>query len=132
MTAALFVNDRKTTVLTSRIRQNLFDSTLETELDIHTRNTEHSEKDTTNNSMDLSLASIEEEMSKLLPAVVHELSKVDKIDGLLSFMRLVKSGKFPLENIAFELFLDVVKWFSVENSSLMRYNKNTKDLETRV
>ena len=82
--------------------------------------------------MDLSLASIEEEMSKLLPAVVHELSKVDKIDGLLSFMRLVKSGKFPLENIAFELFLDVVKWFSVESSSLMRYNKNTKDLETRV
>ena len=112
---------------TSRIRQNLFGSTLETELDIHTRNAEHSEEDTTNNSMDLSLASIEEEMSKLLPAVVHELSKVDKIDGLLSFMRLVKSGKFPLENIAFELFHDVVKWFSVENSSLMRYNKNTKD-----
>ena len=68
-----------------------------------------------------------EEMSKLLPTVVHELSKVDKIDELLNFMRLVKSGNFPLENIAFKLFLDIVRWFSVDNSSLMRYNKSTKD-----
>ena len=49
-----------------------------------------------------------DKMSKPLPTVICELSKVDKIHGLLNYMWLVTQGKFPLETIAFELFMDVV------------------------
>jgi hypothetical protein len=43
--------------------------------------------------------------------VLDKLSDVEKKDTLLKFFKLVQDGKFPLNNIAFELFLGIVEWF---------------------
>ena len=41
---------------------------------------------------------------------------VGKKDKLLKFFKLVQDGKFPLHNIAFELFLDIVERFDKDES----------------
>ena len=48
--------------------------------------------------------------------VLDKLSDVGKKDKLLKFFKLVQDGKFPLNNIAFELFLDIVQWFDKDES----------------
>ena len=48
-----------------------------------------------------------------------------KKDKLLKFFKLVQDGKFPLNNIAFELFLDIVEWFDKGESRQMRYSPST-------
>ena len=47
--------------------------------------------------------------------VLDKLSDVGKKDKLLKFIKLVQDGKFPLNNIAFELFLDIVECFTKMN-----------------
>jgi hypothetical protein len=53
------------------------------------------------------------------------LSDVGKKDKLLKFSKLVQDGKFPLNNIAFELFLDIVEWFDKNESLQMRNSPST-------
>ena len=48
--------------------------------------------------------------------VLDKLSDIGKKDQLLKFFKLVQDGKFPLHNIAFELFLDIVEWFDKDES----------------
>jgi hypothetical protein len=48
--------------------------------------------------------------------VLDKLSYVGKKNQLLKFFKLVQDGKFPLHNIAFELFLDIVEWFDKDES----------------
>ena len=48
-----------------------------------------------------------------------------KKDKLLKFFKLVQDGKFHLNNIAFELFLDIVEWFDKDESRQMRYSPST-------
>jgi hypothetical protein len=48
--------------------------------------------------------------------VLDKLSDVGKKDKLLKFFKLVQDGKFPLHNIAFELFLDIVEWLDKDES----------------
>jgi hypothetical protein len=43
----------------------------------------------------------------------------------LKFFKLVQEGKFPLNNIAFELFLDIVELFDKDESRQMRYSPST-------
>ena len=43
----------------------------------------------------------------------------------MKFFKLVQDGKFPLDNIAFELFLDIVEWFDKDESRQMRYSPST-------
>jgi hypothetical protein len=50
------------------------------------------------------------------------------MDKLLKFFKLVQDGKFPLNNIAFELFLDIVEWFDKDESRQMRYSPSTLQL----
>ena len=50
---------------------------------------------------------------------------VGKKDKLLKFFKLVQDGKFPLHDIAFELFLDIVEWFDKDESRQMRYSPST-------
>lgn len=49
------------------------------------------------------------EVVALLPAVIEELKRIGKYEEYLSFHRLVRDGTFPLNNIAFIPFLDVVR-----------------------
>ena len=51
-------------------------------------------------------------IQELLPAVINEMKRIGKYKEYLSFHKLVSDGKFPLDNIAFLLLLDVVHWFS--------------------
>ena len=60
--------------------------------------------------------------------VLDKLSDVGKKDKLLKFFKLVQDGKFPLNNIAFELFVDIVGWFDKDESRQMRYSPSTLQL----
>ena len=57
--------------------------------------------------------------------VLDKLSDGGKKDKLLKFFKLVQDGKFPLNNIVFELFLDIVQWFDKDESRQMRYSPST-------
>ena len=48
-------------------------------------------------------------------------------DNFELFLKLVLKENFPLDNIAFLLFLDVAKWFSEQNAASMRYYDVTKN-----
>jgi hypothetical protein len=47
---------------------------------------------------------IEASVVEVFQDVLDKLSDVEKKDKLLKFFKLVQDGKFPLNNIAFELF----------------------------
>ncbi|WAR26930.1 hypothetical protein MAR_012634, partial [Mya arenaria] len=76
-------------------------------------------------SSDATQANIEE-MIKMVPSVLEKLSKYGNDKTLLDFFSLVANDKFPLENIAFTLWMEVVKWYSCTNTSMMRYSNITK------
>ena len=49
------------------------------------------------------------------------------LDEYLAFNRLLSEGRFPLDNIAFLLFLDVVRWFDLDKTTnFMRYSEDVK------
>jgi hypothetical protein len=50
---------------------------------------------------------IEASVVEVFQDVLDKLSDVGKKDNLLKFFKLVQDGKFPLNNITFELFLDI-------------------------
>ena len=54
---------------------------------------------------------VREEFLSLVPSALHELEKAGKGDVLQKFLSQVSSGKFPLTNIAFQLWCDVVDWY---------------------
>jgi hypothetical protein len=62
-----------------------------------------------------------ETLTNLLPSVVETLKRKGKIETWIKFNKLLSTDSFPLENIAFLLFLDVVKWFDSGNTTSMRY-----------
>ena len=47
----------------------------------------------------------------LLPKVLKSLEDVGQKESFLKFMGLIASGTFPLHNICYLLFLDIVEWF---------------------
>lgn len=66
-------------------------------------------------------------INSLLPTVIEEIKRSGKIEEYVAFHRLVSVKKFPLNNIAYLLFLDVVRWFALEHStSQMRYSDEVK------
>ena len=67
-----------------------------------------------------------QELIDLLPTVIENLSKEGFDDAIVSFVKQVASGKFPLNNIAFMLWVDVVRWFDCSSTTLMRYSEDTK------
>ncbi len=66
------------------------------------------------------------EMIELLPFVTSILKDSGTLEQWVEFFRLVRNGKFPLDNIALQLFLDVVKWHSCDTVYAMRYSSNVK------
>ena len=68
-----------------------------------------------------------EELVSLLPGVLDTLRACNKTDEYLAFNRLLNDKKFPVSNIAFLLFLDVVRWLSLDRSTtFMRYSSDVK------
>ena len=66
------------------------------------------------------------EMIGLLPAVILNLKEANQFQIIKNFFIMVAQKTFPLKNIALHLFLDVVKWFSREDDTEMRYSPEVK------
>ena len=62
-------------------------------------------------------SNIDEEFEKLL----NELEKAGKGDLLQKFFSQISCGKFPLNNVAFQLWCDVVDWNENTDTRQMRY-----------
>ena len=56
------------------------------------------------------------EIVSSIPTVIDELKRAGKLTEYISFHKPVSDGKFPLDNLAFLLFLDVVRWFGTETA----------------
>lgn len=69
------------------------------------------------------------EMHALSSQVLENLKAIDSfikaIDSSIKFLFSVKSGQFPLDNVAFNLFLDVARWYAGDDSRTMRYSDTT-------
>ncbi|WAR15144.1 hypothetical protein MAR_005249, partial [Mya arenaria] len=64
---------------------------------------------------------------KLLPTVIQKLSKDGDLHlTMLEFFKQISDDKFPLNNIAFLLWSEIVHWFDQPNTSRMRYCDDTK------
>jgi hypothetical protein len=62
-----------------------------------------------------------ETLTNLLPSVVETLKRKGKLETWIQFNKLLSTDSFPLDNIAFLLVLDVIKWFDSGNTTSMRY-----------
>ena len=58
--------------------------------------------------------------------MVEKLSKEGFDEALLPFLKQIVSENFPLDNVAFLLWVDVVKWFDCSSTTTMRYSEDTK------
>ena len=66
------------------------------------------------------------EMLNLLPTVLDNLSNDGFDKTLLNFFKLVASKEFPMQNIAFLLWTEMVKWYTCKSTTEMRYSDATK------
>jgi hypothetical protein len=73
----------------------------------------------------------------LLPGVITSLKEAGKLGEFLTFNRLLNEKRFPLTNVAFLLFLDVVRWLDFDTlttfwldfdtlTTFMRYSNEVK------
>ena len=63
-----------------------------------------------------------------IKAGLAKLNVTDKeaCTDLITFFHLLSMDRFPTNNIAFQLFLDTVRWYSSSKSTLMRYRDTCK------
>ena len=67
-----------------------------------------------------------DELSQLLPAVLDALHNSNQKETFMKFARMVAGGQFPMNNIAYLLFMDVIEWFASDSTTNMRYSEDTK------
>ena len=67
------------------------------------------------------------DMIDVLPKVLKSLEDVEQKESFLKFMGLhvLASGTFPLHNICYLLFFDIVEWFSCDSTTHMKYGHET-------
>ena len=63
-----------------------------------------------------------DEMVELIPTVMKKLQKEKLVVDFCQLLRLISEEKLPLQNIALHLLFDVVRWYSVDNTSTMFYS----------
>ena len=64
----------------------------------------------------------------MLPRFFQTLKWAGKIDEFMEFNRLLSEDKFPLTNIAFLLFLDIMRWYSLYDGTIaMRFSGEVKE-----
>ena len=66
-----------------------------------------------------------DEDAKVLSDAIERLRENNLNSELMTFLKLVSKGEFPVDNVAFLLFIDLVKWFSRDDARKMRYNDTT-------
>ena len=70
--------------------------------------------------------SLIDEIQNLLPSVIETVRKENKEDMYLKFNHLLAENKLPLTYIAYLLFKDIVEWYSLDQSTSMRYSPEVK------
>ena len=66
---------------------------------------------------------IEDQSNQELLSDAIKVLKEHNVDNeVVTFLKLVSQTDVPLDNVAFQLFLDVVKWFDTEDVRSIRYN----------
>ena len=66
------------------------------------------------------------ELQWLLSKIIKSLDDHGDLDTWVQFLRNVHAGSFPLDNISFQLFLDVVRWLNLGTKGQMRYSPDVK------
>ena len=66
-------------------------------------------------------------MHSLVPSVCKVLSKQETIhtERFTHYLKLMSSEKFPISNMCYQLFNDVIHWYSCVSSTEMRYGDDT-------
>ena len=67
-----------------------------------------------------------EDIQNIIPVVLKSLAEVGCDETFVKFLNLVKNGEFPLQNISFLLWMEVVKWFNCDYTCRMQYSDATK------
>ena len=65
-------------------------------------------------------------LTSLIPSVLENLAANNQRDTFLKFNKMLAEGTFPMSNIAYLLFLDIVEWYSTDSTTNMRYSDETK------
>ena len=74
--------------------------------------------------------SIIKEMLELFPTILYALKPTGRLRGWTNFIKLLADGTFPVDNLAFQLLMDVSKWYSSETVYGMRYSEEVKHFWT--
>lgn len=61
-------------------------------------------------------------MQNLIPTALNKLCAVGLLVDFCALIRLICTNRFPLNNIAFRLLLDIVRWYSLRSTSKMEYS----------
>ena len=109
---------RKLSFTTRNFDDTIPFSPLKYEADVYTND---SDSNPTSDTEDVDLKYLQ----NILPSVLKELASVGKDHIFTKFMVVVCAKKFPLTNIAFSLFCDVVSWYSLSDKRCMRYSEDT-------
>ena len=70
---------------------------------------------------DIAYDSSIQELIQLVPVVAEKLRQSGCLDTYSKWCHMMSEDRFPIENICFQLFLNVIEWYSAPNTSEMRY-----------
>jgi len=70
--------------------------------------------------------SLTDELLDLFPKVMLTQQEHGDLDTWAQFFRNVHNDTFPLDNISYQLFLDVVRWHDTDDKRRMRYSEEVK------
>lgn len=71
---------------------------------------------------DVQQESDDDKIRRMLPLVLSSMREHGLYEVWKKFHEMVAAGIFPMKNIAYLLFLDVVRWYSSETTTTMRYD----------
>ena len=65
---------------------------------------------------------------ELVPDVCQFHAEQDAIHSirLVQYMRMLAAGSFPISNISYQVFLDLVNWYFLPDKKIMRYSPQVK------
>ena len=69
-----------------------------------------------------------QELITIFPDVAKNLDASGKLHDWGKALKIIKDNKLPLDNIAHELFCDVVQWYDLDHPGIMRYSPRVKQL----
>ena len=69
-----------------------------------------------------------DDIHEVLDEVLNIFNQNNVKEDFVSFFKLVSQNKFPMNNVAFILFLDAVKWFGSNDTRAVRYSDTSLKL----